>query len=94
MNCEEVLKIIRRIIKERFHRVVQNKPILLEDKLGDDLGLDSVHLVDLIVAIEDEFNIRFDPMEVDLVEVFKTVESLVNYITKNIPNQKSSMPQR
>jgi len=86
MNYEKVFKIIRRIINERFHNVVQNKPVLLGDKLGDDLGLDSVHLVDLTVAIEDEFNIRFDPMEVDLVEVFKTVESLVDYITKNIPD--------
>lgn len=86
MDFEEVLQIVKRIMDEHFSDIIQKKTILPEDRLQEDLGLDSVHLVDLTVALEDEFDIRFDPISVDFIEVFRTVDSLVNYIKDYLSN--------
>ena len=80
MDFEEVLQIIKNIVEDKFGEMIQKKAILPEDRLQEDLGLDSVHLVDLIVALEDKFDIHFDPIDVDLTEVFRTIGSLTNYI--------------
>ena len=50
------------------------------DGLVDDLGLDSLALVKLQVALEAKLNICFDPLTVDLTEVFDTVGALVRYL--------------
>ena len=54
--------------------------ISLDNSLRDDLKLDSINLVNLQVEIEDCFNIRFNPLETDLGLIFKTVDSLLNYL--------------
>lgn len=54
--------------------------ISLDDRLRDDLKLDSINLVNLQVEIEDCFNIRFNPLETDLAFIFKTVDSLLSFL--------------
>ena len=49
--------------------------------LREDLGLDSLAMVDLIVALEDEFDLYFDPIEMDLEKAFETVGSLVTFLS-------------
>lgn len=51
-----------------------------KSRLHEDLGLDSLGLVRLQVAIEDEFTIHFDPMAEDLAEAFETVGSLLQLV--------------
>jgi acyl carrier protein len=42
----------------------------------EDLQFDSVALVHLQVAVEDNFGLRFHPLDDDLMEIFATVGSL------------------
>jgi len=54
--------------------------ITLEANIQEDLGADSLDIVDLIEGIEDEFDIEI-PDEV--VDTIKTVGDIVSYIEKN-----------
>ena len=47
----------------------------------DDLGADSLDLVELIMGIEEEFNIEIPDGEAEKVV---TVEDVVNYIKENV----------
>lgn len=54
----------------------------LENRLRDDLYLDSINMVCLQVALEDKFQFRFDPNVDNFFEIFYTVGSLVEHIKK------------
>ena len=51
-----------------------------ETSFKDDLGADSLDVVDLITTIEDEFDLSIPD---EAVEEIKTVGDIVNYIEKN-----------
>jgi acyl carrier protein len=63
-----------------FKDVFNIDKITMNDHLKEDLMLDSISLVELQVNIEDGFDIRFNPIEDDMVSVFKTISSLVAFI--------------
>jgi acyl carrier protein len=54
-----------------------------EHRLREDLGMESVTLIELVVAIEDAFGFRVDPMTMDLDSAFHTVESLVSFVKEH-----------
>ena len=56
--------------------------ITLDTNLVDDLGADSLDLVDMLMSLEDEFNIGEVPDE--MVEKIHTVGQLVTYIEENM----------
>jgi acyl carrier protein len=45
-------------------------------RLREDLGLESIAMIDLIVAIEDHFHVYFDPITMNLDEAFRTIGTL------------------
>jgi acyl carrier protein len=49
-------------------------------RLREDLGLDSLHLVTLQVAVEDHYDIAFDPTDEHLADAFTTVGGLARYV--------------
>jgi acyl carrier protein len=49
-------------------------------RLREDLGLDSLAMVDVMVAMEDAFSIQFDPVTTDLEQVFGSVGSLASFL--------------
>lgn len=53
--------------------------------LRDDLGLDSLAMVDVMVAVEDTFAMQFDPVGTDLEQVFTSVGSLADFLEHNNP---------
>ncbi|MDK2868181.1 MAG: acyl carrier protein [Clostridiales bacterium] len=53
--------------------------VTLESNIREDLGADSLDMVDLIMSIEDAFGIKVE--EKDTVNI-KTVGDIVNYIDK------------
>jgi acyl carrier protein len=55
-----------------------------ESSFTDDLGADSLDLVELIMAIEEEFGIEIPD---DQAEEIRTVGDAVAYLKKNIPVQ-------
>lgn len=73
-----VFEKIRGIIAEQLEIEVEN--ITMESSLVDDLGADSLDIVDLIMSIEDEFEVEI--MDED-IEGLKTVGDAVKYIEEN-----------
>ena len=46
----------------------------------DDLGADSLDIVELIMAFEEEFNVEISD---EIAEKMKTVQDVINYIDQN-----------
>ncbi|MEZ5142109.1 MAG: acyl carrier protein [Acidimicrobiales bacterium] len=70
-------------IQERFTKCaveilnVQADQITPEAKFGDDLDADSLDLVELVMALEEEFDITVDEAELDGVETVGQALDLV-----------------
>jgi acyl carrier protein len=63
--------------------MVERKPQDIDDKakLIDELGLDSVQIVELIAGLEDEFGITVEDEELNL-ELFESVDSIAAFLRK------------
>ena len=59
---------------------VDEEKITMEASITEDLGADSLDVVDLISVIEDEVDLEIPEEAVDSI---KTVGDIVNYIEKN-----------
>ncbi len=59
---------------------VDKDTITGETKIAEDLNADSLDVVEMLMAIEDEFNIEIPDEE---IENFKTVNDVVEYIQNN-----------
>ncbi|MCR4890382.1 MAG: acyl carrier protein [Ruminococcus sp.] len=69
---------LKEIIAEQLS--VDEDTITPEANIQEDLGADSLDIVDLIQTIEDEYDISIPD---EAVEEIKTVNDIVNYIEKN-----------
>ena len=69
---------LKDIIAEQLS--VEADEVKMDSNIQDDLGADSLDVVDLITTIEDEFDISIPD---EAVEEIKTVCDIVNYIEKN-----------
>ena len=56
---------------------VEASLITLEADINDDLGADSLDAVELVMAIEDEFEIKVSD---EIAQSFKTVKQIVDFI--------------
>ena len=56
---------------------VDESEVAIDSTFIDDLGADSLDIVELIMAFEEEFNIEIPD---DVAEKIKTVKDTVNYI--------------
>ena len=70
-----VFEKIRKILCEQLD--LEEDDVTVESNIAEDLGGDSMDVVDLIMSIEDEFGIEVPD---DQVENIKTVGDIVNYI--------------
>ena len=73
-----VLEKVKAILDEQFD--VEEDKITADTDLQEDLGADSLDVVDLLMSIEDEFEVEVPDEE---IENIKTVGSLVSYIEAN-----------
>ncbi|MDO4830246.1 MAG: acyl carrier protein [Clostridia bacterium] len=73
-----VLEKVKAILAEQFD--VDEDKITAETDLQEDLGADSLDVVDLLMSIEDEFEVEVPDEE---IENIKTVGALVSYIEAN-----------
>ncbi|MDU7338177.1 MULTISPECIES: acyl carrier protein [Clostridium] len=74
-----VFEKVKAILSEQFD--VEEDSITLDTSVVDDLGADSLDVVDLLMSIEDEFEIEIPDTEVDNI---KTVGELVKYIEGHV----------
>ena len=74
-----VLEKVKAILSEQFD--VEEDSITHDTNLSEDLEADSLDVVDLLMSIEDEFEIEVPDEE---IENIKTVDQLVKYIEANM----------
>ena len=75
-----VFEKVKEILAAQFE--VEADSITADTDLVDDLGADSLDLVDMLMSLEDEFNIGEVPDE--MVEKIRTVGQLVTCIEENM----------
>ena len=75
-----MLKKLCELIAEQFG--VEPESVTADTSFVDDLGADSVDLVDLSMALEAEFGM--DEMETDEIESIKTVGDLYKYMQDHL----------
>ena len=73
-----VLEKVKKILAEQFD--VEEEKITADTSIINDLGADSLDVVDLLMSIEDEFEVEVPDEE---IENIKTVDDLVKYIENN-----------
>ena len=76
MSMEEIFKTIQSLIAEQF--AVEPEEVTMETALEEDLGADSVDLVELVMAMEEAFEVG--ETQEDELGALKTVSDAVNYI--------------
>lgn len=79
MSSEEIFEKVKKIIVDLLN--VEEDTVTLEAHFIDDLGADSLDLVELIMGIEEEFNIEIPDGEAEKVV---TVGDVVDYIKENV----------
>ena len=78
MSSEEVFEKVKSIIVEQLGVAEEN--VTLESSFIDDLGADSLDIVELIMALEEEFDLEIPDGDAEKVV---TVEDVVEYIKEN-----------
>ncbi len=76
MSNEEIFQTMKDLVAEQF--AMEPEEVTMETSFEEDLGADSVDLVELVMAMEEEFEMG-ETQEEDLSGL-KTVGDAVNYI--------------
>ena len=76
MAIEEIIQTMRELVAEQF--AMEPSEVTMDTSFEEDLGADSVDLVELVMAMEEEFEVG-EIQEEDLGKL-KTVGDAVNYI--------------
>lgn len=76
MTMEDIFKTMQDLIAEQF--AIDADEISMDSSFVDDLGADSVDLVELVMAMEEEFNV--DEIDEDDLTGLKTVGDCVRYL--------------
>ncbi len=74
-----VFEKMQQILAEQLDADIES--ITLETDIQDDLGADSLDVVEMLMSIEDEFEIEIPD---DQIENLKTVGNVVDYITEHM----------
>ena len=77
MKKEEILTKVKAVVAEKLN--VGEDQVTVEAKFVEDLGADSLDQVELIMALEDEFELKIPEEE---AEKLTTVGSAVDYVLK------------
>jgi len=76
MSPEEIFKTMQKLIVEQF--ALDPDEVTMDSSFEEDLGADSVDLVELVMAMEEEFELG--QTAEDEVKAIKTVGDAVNYV--------------
>ena len=72
---EEIFDKLKELVVDQLG--VEEDEVTMEASMQDDLGADSLDLVDLVMSVEDEFGVKVADED---LENIKTVGDIVNYI--------------
>ena len=80
MTPETIFKTMQDLIAEQF--AIDADEISMESSFVDDLGADSVDLVELVMAMEEEFDIG--EIDEEDLQSLKTVGDCVRYLSSHL----------
>ena len=80
MTTEEIFNTMRQLIGEQF--AIDQDEISMDRSFVDDLGADSVDLVELVMAMEEEFEIG--EIDEEDLQGLKTVGDCVRYLSSKL----------
>lgn len=75
MAKEEIFDKLKKLVVDQLG--VEEDEVTMEASMQDDLGADSLDLVDLVMSVEEEFGVKVADED---LENIKTVGDIVNYI--------------
>ena len=76
MSIEEIFQTMRELVAEQF--AMEPSEVTMDTSFEEDLGADSVDLVELVMAMEEEFEVG--EIQEEELGTLKTVGDAVNYI--------------
>ncbi len=74
MNREDIFNSVKEVLKDYC-----DKDIAEDTSIVDELGLDSLDIVEMLMALEEKFDIT---IEDSVAEGFNTVKDVIDYIEK------------
>ena len=80
MSVEEIFQTMRELVAEQFAK--DPKTVTMSTSFDADLGADSVDLVELVMAMEEEFEVG--EIQEEELGSLKTVGDAVNYIASKV----------
>ena len=80
MSVEEIFQIMRELVSEEF--VTDPENVTMDTSFEDDLGANSVDLVELAMAMEERFEIEEVPE--DELPALKTVGDAVRFLAERL----------
>ena len=79
METEEIFEKVKTVIVEQLG--IDEESVKMDSSFLDDLGSDSLDIVEFIMALEEEFGLEIPDED---VEKIVTVKDVVEYISENI----------
>lgn len=79
MTKETIYETVVKVIRQQRHE--DDLPVKPEMSLRDDLGVDSIELMEFVIALEDEFNINIPDEDVDQMV---RMSDLLTYLDKKV----------
>ena len=79
MSTEEVFEKVKKVIVDQLG--VSESSVTMEASFIDELGADSLDIVELVMALEEEFDIEIPDSDAEKVV---TVGDVVDYIKENV----------
>ncbi len=80
MSVEEIFQTMRELVAEQF--AMEPAEVSMETAFEEDLGADSVDLVELVMAMEEEFEVG--EIQEEELGSLKTVGDAVTYIAAKV----------
>lgn len=73
-----VLEKLKQILADQLDADIDS--MTMDTRIADDLGADSLDVVEMLMSIEDEYGIEIPD---EAIENMKTIGDVVNYISEN-----------
>jgi len=86
MTEQEIAEMVNEILEEYFE--IERERLLPEMNIFEDLELDSLDIVDLVVAMQKKFNVRIRDDE--RIKSIRTLEDIYRFV---LALQKEGIPQ-
>ena len=87
LTPEDIFMEMKTILQDKLQIAIE-KPLTLEHYLTDDIGLDSIMLLELLVELELKYEIEIDINELDAS--IREIGCLVNFVLEKVRLKETS----